>query len=136
SCSTGSGARLPSRFSRTTHLHKNGAKTGAFRFITGASCAGTIFNGGAKGCALPGGFFIYSASITSCDFIAFTLFHVRPRGTENCCRSTSVKCLNEPAAARLIFFLATTIHPKIAKRTSAKEKNTCASSWKKQAPRV
>ena len=51
SCSTGSVARLPSRFSRTTRSRKNGDKTGAFRSIAGAPCAPTIFNGGANGCA-------------------------------------------------------------------------------------
>src|SRR5215472_6348997 len=131
SCSTGSVALLQSQFSRTTHLHRNGDKTGAFRFITGASCAGTIFNGGANGCALPGGFFIYSGSITSWDFIAFMLFHGRPRETKNSCRSISSKCLNVPVAAHRVSFLATTTRSKTGNRISAKEKNICASLWKK-----
>ena len=136
SCSTGLVALLPNQFSRTTHLHKNGDKTGAFRSMAGAQCARTIFNGGANGSVLPGGSFIYSGSITLWDFIAFMLFRGGPRGTKNSYLSISSKCLNEPVAAHRILLPATTTRRKIARRISAKVKNTCALFWKKPAQRV
>ena len=136
SCSIGSVALLLSRISRTTRSRKNGDKTGAFRSTAGAPCAQTIFNGGENGCAPPDGSFICSGSITSRDFIASMPFPGGPKGTKNSCRWINTRCWNEPAGVRRISFHVTTTHPNTAKRTSAKEKNTCESSWTKPAPRV
>src|SRR5262249_39602000 len=117
SCSRGLVALLPSQFSRTTHLHKNGDRTGAFRSTAGASCARTILNGGANGCALHGGFFIYSGSITSWDFTAFMLFRGHPRRIKNSCRSISIKCSNELLAAHRILFPVMMTRGKTARGT-------------------
>ncbi len=54
-------------------------------------------------------------------------------GTRNSSRSMSTRCWNELAVAHRILFHVTTTHPKTAKQTNAKAKNTCASFWKKPA---
>ena len=94
------------------------------------------FNGGANGCALPDGSFIFPDRSRPGILSRLCLSLAAARGTANSCRSSSIRCSNEPAAAHHSSFRVTTTRLKTAKRTSAKAKNTCASSWKKPAPRA
>src|SRR6188472_651514 len=135
SCSIGAAERLPSLTSKTTHLPRNGDKTGAFHCIAGTKCARTAMRGGGSASGLSDAFFISFALITCLDFIASMPSRGGRGRISNFFRSIGIKCSNELAAAHHISLHVTTKVPKTPRRTNVKARNTYALIWTKQAPR-
>src|SRR6266480_3514560 len=131
-----SGAHLPSHFSRTMSLPRNGGRIGASRFIAGTGCGRTISHGGVSVCVPSGAFFTSFASITCSDFIASTHFRGDRGRTNNFCRWIGRRCSSERAVARRISHHEMTKHRKTAMRISVRARNICALLWKRLAQRA